>query len=118
MCVNQREITNKYTGHKLYVKCGHLSCLLARKRKAHRVSRIKAKLLIIRDYFLLLLIEMSVFLMFVGMMRICFLEINLVCVVVIPLELDEFGNRSYNVYSINCLFIVIWIIVGFVLVRI
>lgn len=41
MCVNQREITNKYTGHKLYVKCGH--CPACQQEKAaYRVSRIKA----------------------------------------------------------------------------
>lgn len=42
MCTNQREITNKYTGHKLYVKCGHCPACLQEKA-AHRVSRIKAQ---------------------------------------------------------------------------
>ena len=42
MCTHQREITNKYTGHKLYVKCGHCeSCL--QEKAAYRVSRIKAQ---------------------------------------------------------------------------
>ena len=42
MCTNQREITNKYTGRKLYVKCGHCPACLQEKA-AHRVSRIKAQ---------------------------------------------------------------------------
>ena len=42
MCTNQREIVNKYTGHKLYVKCGHCPACLQEKA-AHRVSRIKAQ---------------------------------------------------------------------------
>lgn len=42
MCVNQREITNKYTGQKLYVKCGHCPACLQEKA-AYRVSRIKAQ---------------------------------------------------------------------------
>lgn len=42
MCTNQREIVNKYTGHKLYVKCGHCPACLQEKA-AHRVSRIKAE---------------------------------------------------------------------------
>ena len=42
MCTNQREITNKYTGHKLYVKCGKCPACLQEKA-AHRVSRIKAQ---------------------------------------------------------------------------
>ena len=42
MCTNQREITNKYTGHKLYVKCGHCPACLQEKA-ANRVSRIKAQ---------------------------------------------------------------------------
>lgn len=42
MCTNQREIVNKYTGRKLYVKCGHCpSCL--QEKAAFRVSRIKAQ---------------------------------------------------------------------------
>ena len=42
MCTNQREIVNKYTGHKLFVKCGRCpSCL--QEKAAHRVSRIKAQ---------------------------------------------------------------------------
>ena len=28
MCTNQREITNKYTGHKFYVKCGYCPACL------------------------------------------------------------------------------------------
>ena len=42
MCTNQREITNKFTGHKLYVKCGHCPACLQEKA-VHRVSRIKAE---------------------------------------------------------------------------
>ena len=42
MCTNQREIINKYTGHRLYVKCGHCTACLQEKA-AHRVSRIKAE---------------------------------------------------------------------------
>jgi hypothetical protein len=42
MCTNQREIVNKYTGHKLYVKCGHCPACLQEKA-AHRVSRIRAQ---------------------------------------------------------------------------
>ena len=43
MCTNQREIVNKYTGHKLYVPCGKCpSCL--QEKAAHRVSRIKSNL--------------------------------------------------------------------------
>lgn len=41
MCTNQREIVNKYTGHKLYVKCGKCPACLQEKA-AYRVSRIKA----------------------------------------------------------------------------
>ena len=41
MCTNQREITNKYTGHKLYVKCGHCPACLQEKA-SYRVQRIKA----------------------------------------------------------------------------
>lgn len=41
MCTNQREITNKYTGKKLYVKCGKCPACLQEKA-AYRVSRIKA----------------------------------------------------------------------------
>ena len=40
MCTNQREIRNLYTGHTLYVKCGHCPACLQEKA-AHRVSRIK-----------------------------------------------------------------------------
>ena len=42
MCTCQREIINKYTGHKLYVKCGKCPACLQEKA-AHRVSRIKAE---------------------------------------------------------------------------
>ena len=42
MCTNQREIVNKYTGHRLYVKCGHCPACLQEKA-AYRVSRIKAQ---------------------------------------------------------------------------
>ena len=41
MCTNQREIINKYTGHKLYVKCGHCPACLQEKA-SYRVQRIKA----------------------------------------------------------------------------
>lgn len=42
MCTQQREITNKYTGVKLYKKCGHCPACLQEKA-AYRVSRIKAQ---------------------------------------------------------------------------
>lgn len=43
MCTNQREIVNKYTGHRLYVPCG--KCEACQQEKAaHRVSRIKSNL--------------------------------------------------------------------------
>ena len=42
MCTNQREIINRYTGHRFYVKCGHCTACLQEKA-AHRVSRIKAE---------------------------------------------------------------------------
>ena len=42
MCTNQREIINKYTGHKLYVKCGHCPACLQEKA-AHRVLGLKQK---------------------------------------------------------------------------
>lgn len=41
MCTNQRQIVNKYTGAKLFVKCGKCPACLQEKA-AHRVSRIKA----------------------------------------------------------------------------
>ena len=43
MCVNNREIFNKYTGHKLMVPCGKCPACLQEKA-AHRVSRIKSNL--------------------------------------------------------------------------
>lgn len=43
MCTNQREIINKYTGHKLFVNCGKCPACLQEKA-AHRVSRIKSNL--------------------------------------------------------------------------
>lgn len=42
MCTNQREIVNKYTGHKLYVKCGKCPACLQEKA-AFRVTRIKSQ---------------------------------------------------------------------------
>lgn len=42
MCTNQREIVNKYTGHRLYVKCGHCPACLQEKA-AFRVTRIKSQ---------------------------------------------------------------------------
>lgn len=42
MCTHQREIKNKYTGQRLYVKCGHCPACLQEKA-AYRVGRIKAQ---------------------------------------------------------------------------
>lgn len=54
MCTNQKEIENKYTHTKLYVKCGKCPACLQEKA-AYRVSRIKANDTLYTDTYMLTL---------------------------------------------------------------
>ena len=99
MCINQREITNKYTGHKLYVKCGHCAACLQEKA-AHRVSRIKAQNSDNTETFLLTLTYRNECVPYVRRDDAYLFSRNklgLSCGY--SSRVDEFGNRSYNVYS-------------------
>lgn len=99
MCTNQREIINKYTGHRLYVKCGHCPACLQEKA-AHRVSRIKAQNSDDTETYMLTLTYRNECVPYVKRDDAYLFSRNklgLCCSY--PSPVDGFGNRSIMLYS-------------------